>query len=1005
MTTGRFLRAGFLGGFLAMAVVAAAEMPATIDYSVQEPGNVSVAVYDPGDGRLIRTLLAGVPHEPGEHSVSWDGLDVWGQPLPPGDYEWRLLRTPGFRAEYRVTVGTNPPDAPWAHWPGNHAGVNGVAADDTGLYLGSGHSEVLDTYLKLSPDFKERRWSRYQRIAGGQHAKRLMVSQGRLYREGVDAYMKVMDAETGNTLKVFDIAWEEGLTERPKRQAEARDLSVGAAGVVVVVGYLERGQLRWYDAATGEATATVAVADLQAVGLAGDGTVFVAAGGQLLELAAGGKSHRVLADDLSNPLVVEYDPWGDSLLVVEGEPSHRIKRFSRTGIVLATYGREGGRPEEGRYEPSSSFREIADIAALPDGGFAVTEPAIAPRRTAVFDREGRHVTEWYGGNLYFQSATPAADDPSEIWFDSHWGWLVRARVDYAKGTWTVVGTYRYSGKGGGMIGVHNALPGYAWNAWRPIRRAGVLYLVHEGELSILRYDEEADTLMAVAVARTQIGHRLAQQSELIQKMLGHDRNSPHRSYAWSDLNGDGMPQADEVRLGVAAADAWRIDDDLTVYLSQGGDLYRLPVERWTDAGVPVYPSLDDRDLVAAVDAPMLDGSRALGPAWRAADGDFYSAQRGEAWGGQRDPHGDIWPAHEFGDARLLKFAPGGQVRWAVGRKAAGRPAAETIRQGTPPNHLSVPIRVVGEVNDCVVLAERVVSPATVYTRDGLYAGRFLDGRVEDGLPDHVYKVRGAGIPSVINADMARGSSVILADGGVYWLAPGWNCNPVYRIHGWDGWTRTSGATTLANPSPHARGEGTGLTARYYANPADLVPTGGDAPAMEDEGMAQLHDEPVPVERRLVVERIDERVYFRWGGQRISALPKADALPEVVPAHAFDVAWSGFVEPKYGEPFVFSTYTRGGVRLWVDGELVIDDWTDYAGEQPNQFTGPEYYKRNNSLPMALTAGKLVAIRMEYYQSPPLEGSPERNVPQAHLNWESTTLSRQRIPQAFLYPEEK
>ena len=33
---------------------------------------------------------------------------------------------------------------------------------------------------------------------------------------------------------------------------------------------------------------------------------------------------------------------------------------------------------------------------------------------------------------------------------------------------------------------------------------------------------------------------------------------------------------------------------------------------------------------------------------------------------------------------------------------------------------------------------------------------------------------------------------------------------------------------------------------------------------------------------------------------------------------------------------------------------------------------------------------------------LDGKTERNIPQAHLNWESATLSREHIPTGSLYP---
>src|SRR5437773_8772291 len=78
-----------------------------ISFRLREAGQVSVAVYD-AEGKMLRELSRGTRMEPGEHSLTWDGLDRYGKPAPMGEYEWRLLRTPGFTREFLVNVGTNP---------------------------------------------------------------------------------------------------------------------------------------------------------------------------------------------------------------------------------------------------------------------------------------------------------------------------------------------------------------------------------------------------------------------------------------------------------------------------------------------------------------------------------------------------------------------------------------------------------------------------------------------------------------------------------------------------------------------------------------------------------------------------------------------------------------------------------------------------------------------------------------------------------------------------------
>ena len=70
-----------------------------IVYQIPRTGQVSLAVYDQ-QGRQVRTLLAGESQAAGEHTLGWDGLDRLGNPLPVGDYTWKLLMNNGLEADY-----------------------------------------------------------------------------------------------------------------------------------------------------------------------------------------------------------------------------------------------------------------------------------------------------------------------------------------------------------------------------------------------------------------------------------------------------------------------------------------------------------------------------------------------------------------------------------------------------------------------------------------------------------------------------------------------------------------------------------------------------------------------------------------------------------------------------------------------------------------------------------------------------------------------------------------
>ena len=68
----------------------------------------------------------------------------------------------------------------------------------------------------------------------------------------------------------------------------------------------------------------------------------------------------------------------------------------------------------------------------------------------------------------------------------------------------------------------------------------------------------------------------------------------------------------------------------------------------------------------------------------------------------------------------------------------------------------------------------------------------------------------------------------------------------------------------------------------------------------------------------VLQRV-ESVNFAWSGS-----PGAG-----VNADNFSVRWTGFVEAPLSGTFKFQTRSNAGVRLWINGNLVIDNWTAHG----------------------------------------------------------------------------
>ncbi len=89
----------------------------------------------------------------------------------------------------------------------------------------------------------------------------------------------------------------------------------------------------------------------------------------------------------------------------------------------------------------------------------------------------------------------------------------------------------------------------------------------------------------------------------------------------------------------------------------------------------------------------------------------------------------------------------------------------------------------------------------------------------------------------------------------------------------------------------------------------------------------------------------EAVNFNWG----SGSPGSG-----VPSNNFSARWTGFVEAPSTGNYVFQTNSDDGVRVWINGTRVINNWTAHAATL------------NNSPSISLTAGQRVSVTIEYQE---------------------------------------
>ncbi len=126
---------------------------------------------------------------------------------------------------------------------------------------------------------------------------------------------------------------------------------------------------------------------------------------------------------------------------------------------------------------------------------------------------------------------------------------------------------------------------------------------------------------------------------------------------------------------------------------------------------------------------------------------------------------------------------------------------------------------------------------------------------------------------------------------------------------------------------------------------------------------------------LALTRIDPNIQFNWG----SGSPSGN-----IGTDTFSVRWSGQVEAVFTESYSFIVNADDGVRLWVDGQLLVNQWT--ASSVINA-TGA----------VNLIAGRHYDLQLEYVEN--------TNNASVSLEWSSPSQTRSIVPTNRLFPSER
>ncbi len=94
-----------------------------------------------------------------------------------------------------------------------------------------------------------------------------------------------------------------------------------------------------------------------------------------------------------------------------------------------------------------------------------------------------------------------------------------------------------------------------------------------------------------------------------------------------------------------------------------------------------------------------------------------------------------------------------------------------------------------------------------------------------------------------------------------------------------------------------------------------------------------------------LRRTDQQIAFDWG----TSAPDA-----TLPSDSFSARWTASLEVEQAGRFSFATRSDDGMRVYLDGALILDDWSDHG-------------VRTAGSDVDLEAGRTYSVRVEYYEN--------------------------------------
>lgn len=582
--------------------------PIPVTFTLPEAGLVTLVIDRAGV--RVCNLISETPFPAGRHTVYWNGLDesgrlnvgdygidrMQGTLVEPADYTVRgLYRKPlDLRYEFTPYNAGSPP------WWGTADGKGGWLADQSPpsavLFLPQQQQVLVGAHVAEAGDGII--WVDLQgrKQAGKRWVGGIWTGASHLARDvGVKppaGYYAYTGTAWEGALRLYGIH-AKGETQVVKYTFDAKDQEalggLAACNGLLVASLPKAGQLLVVDVAAGQVQRTIPVEKPQGVAFDAQGALYVVSGTRVLRLATlEAQPLPVITEGLEEPQQLLVDADG-RIYVSDWGKAQQVKVFGADGKLLRAVGTPGG-PRIGAYD-RTRMQHPYGMTLTADGRLWVAERSYTPKRVSVWAADGGFVTAFYGPPQYGGGGNLDPHDPTKFYYADGAKGTLEFDLDWDTGTSALSRILYLPGSNG------VELPGAAPQTAMRVNGRRYFTNVFNTSPVVLAaaagiWMEREGTLVPVAAAGQ--AHQWGQLRSLpfkekwpagadLTKRVGEQP----WSFCWTDNNGDGQAEPDEVVYwedGQPGVNGVYVTPDLTLTFSNGRSL----TPKWTAQGTLQY---------------------------------------------------------------------------------------------------------------------------------------------------------------------------------------------------------------------------------------------------------------------------------------------------------------------------------------------------------------------------------------------------------------------------------